>query len=105
MFLGVLMGILVVVAWGYLLVQHMIQESGPRQFPAVAHESLLECLVIAVAFLVVPFVGACRALRLVRSGERSIVLVGWFMLVTFSLLFLFSCLVYWSDYQRYASTP
>jgi len=102
--LGGLMAALVLAVWGYVLVQHIIEESEPRKFPAVAYANLWEYSVVAVVFLVAPFVGACSAWRLVCSRDRSAVLIGWLMLVAFSLFFMMSCLIYWSDYQRYLAS-
>jgi len=97
------MGALVLGVWAYMLVQHIIGESSPRTFPAVAHASIWEYAAVAVVFLVAPFIGACSGFRLVRSRERPVVLIGWIMLVAFSLFFLMSCMIYWSDYERYTN--
>lgn len=97
------MGALVLAVWVYVLVQHIINESGSRKFPAVLYTSIPEYAIVAVVFLVAPFIGACGGLRLIRSREHRAILIGWLMLIGFSLFFLMSCLIYWSDYHRYAS--
>ena len=103
LFVGGSMGVLVFGVWGYMLVQHIIEESGPRKFPAVAYTSIWEYAVVALVFLVAPFIGACSGFRLVRSRQHPAVLVGWLMLVAFVLFFLISCMIYWSDYERYTN--
>ena len=97
------MGALIAGVWAYMFVQHIIEESGARKFPAVAYTSIWEYAVVAVVFLVAPFLGACSGFRLVRSRQRPAVLIGWLMLAGFSLFFLMSCLIYWSDYDRYTN--
>jgi hypothetical protein len=99
------MGALVLAVWVYMFVQHMVEEAGGRNFPVVAYKSIWEYGIVATVFLVAPFIGACSGLRLVRSGERPGVVIGWLMLAAFSLFFFMSCVIYWSDYHRYASTP
>ena len=95
---------LIVTVWGYLFVQHAIEESGSRTFPAMAHINLREYFVVAAVFLFAPFVGACSAARLTRSPERPAALEAWLMLAAFLLCLVMSGFIYWSDY-RHASRP
>ena len=60
----------------------------------LAHKNLFEESALAVVLLVAPFVGGCNAFRLSRSANRSAKIFGWLFLVTFSLFFLQTALVY-----------
>ena len=82
------MGALVLAVWVYVLVQSIIDESSPRKFPAVLYTSIPDYAIVAIVFLVAPFIGACSGLRLTRSREHLAILIGWLMLIGFSLFFL-----------------
>jgi hypothetical protein len=68
----------------------------------LAHVNLYEYFMVAVVFLVAPFIGGCSAFRLTRLVARPARFIGWLLVVMFSLFFLQAVLVCWSDYQRYA---
>jgi Ca2+/Na+ antiporter len=92
---------LVIGTWGLVMVQHFIEESGPRNFLAVASVNIPQYFIIAAIFLAAPFIGLCSAIRVLRRRDRSMSRFGWAFAICFGSFLLFSCLVYCAEYQRY----
>jgi heme/copper-type cytochrome/quinol oxidase subunit 3 len=97
--------VLLVGTWAFVVIRHIAEESGPRRFPKVAYESLPEYFIVASVFLASSFLGVVSAVRLARSSQKLHRLLGCLAAFFFLLFFVFSCSVYWSEYQRYTESP
>jgi hypothetical protein len=97
------MGLLILITEGYIVLHTMPSGIGPPARPRLAYVNLWEYVTVAAVFLLGSFVGAYSGLRVARSPECPFRLIGWYMVLTFSLAFVTSCWNYWGDYQRIIS--
>ena len=97
------MGIVILIAEAYVVLGTMPDANQAPAHPTLAYVNLWEYTALAAVFLVGSFVGACSGFRVARSAECPFRLIGWYMVATFSLAFVTSCLNYWCDYQRFIS--
>jgi cytochrome bd-type quinol oxidase subunit 2 len=87
----------------YVIVRGGVLEERYGKPNLLAHTNLYEEFIVAAIFFLAPFVGACSALRMARAPERGTKVVGWLLVVMFSLFLLQAGLVYLSEYQSYVS--
>ena len=95
------MGVLTVGGIAYVIVRDGILEERYGKHNLLAHTNVYEESVIVVVFLVAPFIGGCSAFRLARSVNRSTKIIGWLLVVMFSIFFLQAAEVCWTHYQNY----
>ena len=67
----------------------------------LATTNLYEEFAIYIVFLVAPFIGGCSAFRLAKSAHRSAKIVGWLLVVMFSVFFFQAVNIAWTQYHNY----
>jgi uncharacterized ion transporter superfamily protein YfcC len=95
------MFVLAVGGIAYVIVRDGFLEERYGKHNLLAHTNLYEAFVIDVVFLIVPFIGSCRAFRLTRSADRFTKIVGWLFLAIFFIFFFQAAEVCWTQYHNY----
>jgi len=85
----------------YVIIRDGFLEERYGKHNLLVHTNLYEAFVIDVVFLIAPFIGSCSAFRLTRSADRFLKIVGWLLLVIFSLFFFQNAEVCWTQYHNY----